>query len=384
MHKHIKLVFEDKFADEPMKTYFSPGRVNIIGEHIDYNGGSVMPFCIDKGIYAAIRKNDKQMIRVLSENFPLQSIQAIAIDIANFEKRGNYSDYVQGIILEIRKLGFKLEYGLDIALSSNLVVGGGLSSSAALAVLLIKIFNDEYRLDFDRKTIALLAKKIENVYLGVNCGIMDQFAIAYGKKDKAIFLNTKDLSYQYLPLNLTDFHLVLINSNVTRKLAESKYNQRQAETQEILRLVNEKSKVDALCDIFDIDEFKDIIFDDVLWRRFRHVVSENIRVMEAKAALEANNFYRLGVLLNESHKSLRDDYEVSTTVLDELVDIAIESGALGARMIGGGFGGSTLNLVLKKDFEGFVARFKELNQKKSNNDFIYSIVQAKDGVMQID
>jgi galactokinase len=386
MNKHILKLYETKFEAEANRIYFSPGRVNIIGEHTDYTFGLVMPFCIDKGIYAAVGRNDDMMIRVFSENFPMQGIIEIDLNDLDFKRLSNYGDYVLGVIKEFEEQGKTLDYGLNICMASNLPVGGGLSSSAALALLNIKVFSDEYGYDISGIEAVKMAKRVENDFLGVNCGIMDQFVIWHGKSDKAIFLDTLTLDYELLPLELDEHVMVLINSNTTRKLSESKYNERFKETEIILKELKKSFEIEYLgrIDLQDLDMYLDKIDNQTLKKRLRHIVSENDRVKRAKEALLANDIKELGNLISESHISLRDDYQVSTSIVDEIVETALKSGALGSRMIGGGFGGSTLNIVLKADLEGFINKFRLLYQPRHEEGFLYSIVVAKDGIKRID
>ena len=386
MIKHVRDLYLNKFYKEPKHIYFSPGRVNIIGEHTDYTGGLVMPFCIDKGIYGAIEKIEDLRINIYSENYTILGI--IEIDLLDLPEKleNNFSDYLVGVIRELNKNNYKLKQGYNIVLTSNLPIGGGLSSSAALSLLLLRMLNDFENFNLSDLTIVKMAKSVENNYLKVNCGIMDQFAIMFSKENRAIYLDTFDLTYDYVNLDFKDYELVIINSNTTRKLADSKYNERQAETKEILAILNENMKVDHLGELEEneLSTYLDFIVDETLRKRLKHIITENARVKHAKIALELNNLYHLGDLLNASHKSLKDDYEVSTEILDDLVDIGIKSGALGSRMVGGGFGGSTLNLVLKDNLESFIEKFKEEYHKRYDTNFVYSILQAKDGIKQID
>ncbi len=386
MVNHIKKLYTEMFDTENDKAYFSPGRVNIIGGHTDYNGGFVLPFCIDTGIYAAIGKNEENQINIYSENFASQGIISIVLKNINYDKKDLYSDYVLGVIKELKNLELTMEYGLNICLSSNLPVGGGLSSSAALCVLLFKVFNDEFSFGLDRTTIAKLSKKVENEFIGVNCGIMDQFVVANGVVNHAIFLNTQDLSYEQVPIYLEDYALILVNSNTTRRLTESKYNTRQMETKTTLKELQAHFDLNYLCDVSleDYPKYAEKIMDPTLRKRFLHLVTENDRVKKAKVALVKNDYLALGKLLTEAHASARDHYEVSSEVLDDLVEMALNSGSLGSKMIGGGFGGSTLNLVKTKDLNGFINRFSEAYQKKYFKQFIYHQIYAKDGVKRID
>jgi galactokinase len=363
MNKHILKLYETKFEAEANRIYFSPGRVNIIGEHTDYTLGLVMPFCIDKGIYAAVGRNDDMMIRVFSENFPMQGIIEIDLNDLDFKRLNNYGDYVLGVIKEFEEQGKTLDYGLNICMASNLPVGGGLSSSAALALLNIKVFSDEYGYDISGIEAVKMAKRVENDFLGVNCGIMDQFVIWHGKSDKAIFLDTLTLDYELLPLELDEHVMVLINSNTTRKLSESKYNERFKETEIILKELKKSFEIEYLgrIDLQDLDMYLDKIDNQTLKKRLRHIVSENDRVKRAKEALLANDIKELGNLISESHISLRDDYQVSTSIVDEIVETA-----------------------LKADLEGFINKFRLLYQPRHEEGFLYSIVVAKDGIKRID
>lgn len=386
MLNHIKKLYKDVFDKENDKAFFSPGRVNIIGGHTDYNGGYVLPFCIDTGIYSAIGRNKENAINIYSENFASQGVINISLKKINFEKKDLYSDYVLGVIKELNNNGYKIEYGLNICLASNLPVGGGLSSSAALCVLLFKVFSDEFGFGLDKVRIATLARKVENEFIGVNCGIMDQFVVANGILNHALYLNTQDLSYEQVPLYLDDYSLILVNSNITRKLTESKYNIRQLETKTILKELQKHFKINYLCDVTtkSYPEYANKITDETLRKRFWHLVTENERVMQAKNALIDKDYPTLGKLLTEAHASIRDNYEVSSEVLDDLVEMAIKSGSLGSKMIGGGFGGSTLNLVKTNKLDNFIEKFSELYQEKYYKQFIYHQIFAKDGVKQID
>lgn len=386
MIKHIKQLFLEKFGYEAQDTYFAPGRVNIIGEHTDYNGGLVLPFCIDKGIYAAIKTRQDKLINIFSENFSIQGMIQIDLDLLPEALLNNYGDYLVGVIKVLLKHNYDLNQGLDIAISSTLHVGGGLSSSAALTVLLLKIFSDKLKLNLTQLEIVKLAKSVENNYLGVKCGIMDQFVIVFSKRDKALYLNTKTLDFELIPLNLKEYSFVLINSDTSRKLADSKYNQRQTETLQALKILQNFYDIEDLSEIAPdfLDEALGKITDVVLKKRVRHVVTENERVRKVKNLLLNNHLREVGDILTEAHYSLKDDYEVSSPLIDDLVEIALKSGASGSRMIGGGFGGSTLNLVLNANLEGFIKEFQTIYQKRYEKPFIYSVVYAKDGIGKID
>jgi galactokinase len=386
MINHIKTVFKDKFMVKPSKVYFAPGRVNIIGGHTDYNGGNVLPFCIDKGLFAAVSNTDDLKIRIFSENFNLEGIISVDLTATKYEKKDRYSDYLLGIIKELQVFNLHLDHGLNITLSSNLPVGGGLSSSAALCMLLLEIINDEFDFGLERLERVKLAKKVENDFIGVNCGIMDQFVIGYGKKDKAVFLNAKTLDFEYVDLLLDDYSFILINSQLSRTLKGSKYNDRQKETNEALKILQKTFNLDYLCDLElkDLDKALTLLGDNILRKRVKHVITESNRVVKAKHALNDHDYESLGKLLTEAHYSAKDDYEISAPTLDKMVDLALENKALGAKMIGGGFGGSILVLVSDDEIDDFIENYQKSFVKEFGKKFIYNIVNAGTGVKLID
>jgi len=285
--------------------------------------------------------------------------------------------------LSIRK--FSVNHGFDIVLYGNLPRGGGLSSSAALLVLITKIVSDYNKLDIDGVRMAMITKAVENLYIGVSCGIMDQFVIANGKSQKAIYLNTKDLDYQYVLVKTDDYKLVLINSNTTRKLTESNYNTRQKETQDALKILQKVIKINHLCDLTPekFEHLKIFLLDETLQKRVKHVVYENDRVKQAKLVLEKNDFIALGKLLNEAHVSARDLYEISTDRLDRLVKLAKELGSIGSKMIGGGFGGSTLNIVKANELDIFISNISSKFRELFKSEPIITVVEPGDGVKLI-
>lgn len=386
MINHIKNVFKEKFMVKANKVYFSPGRVNIIGGHTDYNGGNVLPFCVDKGLFAAVSIRDDSKFKIFSENFNLEGIVSIDLATSKFERKDRYFDYLLGVIKELEMMDLNLDHGLNICLSSNLPVGGGLSSSAALCMLLLEIINDEFEFGLDCLTRVKLARKVENDFIGVNCGIMDQFVIGFGKKDKAVFLNAKTLDYEYVDLVLDDYSLVLINSQISRTLKTSKYNDRQKETSDALKILQKTYKIDYLCDlnVKDLEQILSLLSDQTLKKRVKHVITESNRVEIAKTALNNHDYQLLGKLLTEAHQSAKDDYEISAPVLDKMVDLALENNALGAKMIGGGFGGSILVLVSNYEITEFIENYQKSFTKEFGKKFIYNIVNAGTGVKLID
>ncbi|MDC7243180.1 MAG: galactokinase [Sphaerochaetaceae bacterium] len=385
MKKKILEIFKSVYNYEADKTYFSPGRVNIIGGHTDYNGGHVLPFCIDAGIYAAVSIRKDRTVNVYSDNLSRKGVISFSLDNLSYKRERDFANYVSGVLMELTVRKFKIDCGFDIAIVGNLPRGGGLSSSAALLVLVTKIISDYHNLDLDGTRIALITKTVENLYIGVSCGIMDQFIIANGKADKAIYLNANTLDYQYVPVDTSEYKLLLVNSNQTRKLSESKYNVRQRETQDALKILKNYKNINYLCDLTceDFEELKQHLTDDVLRKRVEHVVYEDKRVKAAKTVLENNDFISLGKLLDEAHTSARDLYEISSEVLDELVILAKECGSLGSRMIGGGFGGSTLNIIKTDNLDNFIKTFSSKYKSLYNKEPIINIFEPTNGVSEI-
>ncbi|MBI9008612.1 MAG: galactokinase [Tenericutes bacterium] len=385
MKEQIIEIFKSVFHYDPDKTYFSPGRVNIIGGHTDYNGGSVLPFCINAGIYAAVSLREDNQVNVYSDNLSRKGIMTFSLENLSYDKDRDFANYVSGVLMELTVRKFDINRGFDICMVGNLPRGGGLSSSAALLILITKIVNDYFNLNIDGVRMALITKTVENMYIGVSCGIMDQFIIANGKKDHAIFLNANTLDYRYVPVDTTNHKLLLVNSNQTRKLTESKYNVRQQETQDALKIMRKHTDIKDLCDLSpeEYEANKIYLTDSMLRRRVLHLVTENVRVRAAKLALENSDFIALGKLLVEAHNSARDLYEISSEVLDDLVEMALASGSLGSKMIGGGFGGSTLNIVKADELDQFIKNFSESYREKYQLEPVINIFEPTDGVSEI-
>ncbi len=345
--------FSSQFGKTPDHIFFCPGRVNLIGEHIDYNGGKVMPCAISLGTWLAVSKNNNKLLRLSSMNFP---------EKADFHLQESYSksgkgwfNYPLGVINEIVQNGDHIS-GLDMLFYGNLPIGAGLSSSASIEVLTGFALSKLFKLDIPGKELALMGKKAENEFIGVNSGIMDQFAVVMGKKDKAILLNCDTLEFEYLPFETGDYILAIINSNKKRTLTESKYNERFAECGKALKALKKELKVDNLCDISltEFEEHRQLINDPILDKRALHVISENFRVGEARDALKANDLVSFGKEMYASHQSLKDWYEVSGKELDTIVDFCkTYDDCIGARMTGAGFGGCAIALVKRDKLEDF-------------------------------
>jgi len=345
--------FQKRFQKKPDHIFFSPGRVNLIGEHIDYNGGKVMPCAISLGTYLAVSKNTDKVFRFQCLNFP----ETAELHLQNsYTKSGKeWFNYPLGILDEVLRRGHPVS-GLDMLFDGNLPIAAGLSSSASIEVLMAFALDQLFQLNIPKVEIALLSKKVENEFIGVNCGIMDQFAVTFGEKNKAILLNCDSLEYELLPFDTGNYFLVIINTNKARSLADSKYNERFAQCGAALKALKKEIDVNNLCEI-DMETFqshKHLINDAVLEKRALHVISENFRVNEAARVLKENELKKFGQLMYESHRSLKELYEVSGIELDTIVDFCKTNNAcIGARMTGAGFGGCAIALIKKESLEDF-------------------------------
>ena len=351
----LKLSFKNVFGEnDNIRLFFSPGRVNLIGEHIDYNGGCVFPSAITYGTYAIVAPREDQIVRLYSANFQDRGIIEFDLTDLSHKEDENWSVYVKGVMVQFKEAGFEISTGFDAYVYGTIPNGSGLSSSASLELLVSQILKELHGYEISMVDMVKLSQQAENQYVGVNCGIMDQFAIGMGKKDYAIKLNTNDLSYEYAEANLGDTSILIMNTNKKRELADSKYNERRAECDKALELLKAQKEINFLCDL-TVDEFNKIshvLTDDVLYRRAKHAIHENDRVQLAIEALASGDLNQFGTLLNQSHQSLRDDYEVTGKELDTIVELAwAQNGVLGARMTGAGFGGCAIALVENDSLE---------------------------------
>lgn len=366
----------ERLQDELIKTlgeggeiscYFAPGRVNLIGEHTDYNGGHVFPCALTIGTWAAVRPREDRKLRLYSMNFPDQPPREISLEALRYQKEEDWCNYPKGVVWAFKEAGYTLPHGLDIVYHGNLPNSAGLSSSACIEVLTGQIILDQFDWKMDGVTLAKLTQKAENEFNGVNCGIMDQFAIAMGKKDHAIFLDTADLSYTYVPVSLQGMRLVIACSNKKRGLADSKYNERRSECEAALAQIQKVKPIHSLGDL-TTEEFEELaanIADPLQRRRARHAVTENQRTIQAVSALQQGDLEQFGQLMNASHRSLRDDYEVTGKELDTLVETAWKQpGVLGSRMTGAGFGGCTISLVQEECVDAFMQAVGTAYQEK--------------------
>ena len=379
MLKEFKKVFGDT---EGVKVFFAPGRVNLIGEHTDYNGGHVFPCALTIGTYGAARLRNDRKLRFYSMNFEQLGVIESELDGLKPEKEADWTNYPKGVMWAFEEKGFQIPQGMDLILSGNIPNGSGLSSSASVEVLTGHILREFFGFQVSNQELALIGQYSENKFNGVNCGIMDQFAIAMGKKDHAIFLDTADLSYTYAPIELSGVKLVIACSNKKRGLGDSKYNERRSECETALSELQKVVKIKSLGELTEkqFEEYQSAISDPVRVRRARHAVYENQRTIKAVSALQANDIEEFGRLMNASHVSLRDDYEVTGIELDTLVEEAWKvPGVIGSRMTGAGFGGCTVSLVKEEDIDLFTRQVGDAYLKKIGYAADFYVVEIGDG-----
>ena len=380
--------FKELFGNaDGVSLYFSPGRVNLIGEHTDYNGGHVFPCALTLGTYGAARKRNDRLVHFYSMNLDHLSVIEASLDELVNKKEYNWANYPFGVVWAFAEKGYTLDCGFDMVIWGNIPNGSGLSSSASLEVLTGVILKDLYGIDALSMTdLALIGQYSENNFNGCNCGIMDQFAVAMGKKDHAIFLDTSTLNYEYAPVVLEDAKIVITNSKVKHSLVDSAYNQRR---QECTYALSELQSVVEIKTLGDLDEetfekHKDAIKDPIRQKRARHAVKENQRTIQAVAALRAGDITRFGQLMNQSHISLRDDYEVSCEEIDILVDLAWAlPGVIGSRITGGGFGGCTVSIVKNDSVDTFTESIGQAYKEKVGHEAEFYIVDIGDGAKRL-
>ncbi len=359
MKTELQAMFEKQFGKEQLTYYFSPGRINLIGEHTDYNGGHVFPSAISLGTYGVAAKRQDRKICLYSENFKETGTITFSLDTLEYEVKDKWANYPKGVIRYLIEAGANITTGLDILFYGTIPNGAGLSSSASIELLTAVILKDLFQLKNSMLDLVKIGKKVENEFIHVNSGIMDQFAIGMGKKDKAILLDCATLEYELVPVELGAYCIVIMNTNKRRELSDSKYNERRAECERALEQLQKELAISALGELDELtfEANKKLIDNEVLYRRARHAVTENQRTLQAKDALTKGDLVTFGKLLNASHTSLKEDYEVTGIELDTLVAAAQkQAGVLGARMTGAGFGGCSIALVKTQNAAEFIKK----------------------------
>ena len=383
-------VLIDEFKDlfgiiEDVYKFFAPGRVNLIGEHTDYNGGHVFPCALTFGTYAIAHKRQDSKLRLFSKNF--ESLGIIDADISSlvYDKAHDWANYPKGIVKTFKDAGFNIDKGLDIMFFGNIPNGAGLSSSASIELATSVAIKSLFQLNVDMIGMVKLSQRSENKFNGVNCGIMDQFACGMGRKNHAMLLNTTTLGYKYVPVNMEGVSIVIANTNKRRGLADSKYNERRSQCEGALSALQQKLQISSLGDL-DEEEYeknKYLIVDEAQRKRAKHAVYENQRTIKAVKALDEGDIMSFGQLMNASHISLRDDYEVTGVELDTLVSAAWSNGAIGSRMTGAGFGGCTVSLVHNEGIPGFVEKVGMEYLDKIGYKADFYVASIGDGARQI-
>ena len=380
--------FEELFGDtSDAHLYFSPGRVNLIGEHTDYNGGHVFPCALTIGTYGAAKKRNDNKIHFYSMNLDNFGVIEVTLKDLSYHAEYNWANYPLGVVWAFAEKGYTLDTGFDMVIWGNIPNGSGLSSSASLEVLTGVILRDLYNIDALTMTdLALIGQYSENNFNGCNCGIMDQFAVAMGKADNAIFLDTSTLKFEYAPVKLKDAKIIITNSKVKHSLVDSAYNTRRQECADALAALQTVVSIESLgdLDMETFEKYKSVIGDPVKEQRAKHAVAENQRTIDAVSALKADNIELFGQLMNQSHISLRDDYEVSCEEIDILVDLAWNtSGVIGSRITGGGFGGCTVSIVKNDAIDTFIETIGAAYKEKVGHEAEFYTVEIGDGARRL-
>lgn len=383
MIKKLKAEFKKQFgAEGDIRTYFAPGRVNLIGEHTDYNGGHVFPCALTIGSYVVARKREDRKLRFYSQNFGELGVMESSLDELRYQPEANWTNYPKGVIWAFGEKGMKVTCGFDYLIYGNIPNGSGLSSSASVELATGVLLKDMFGFDVSMVDLALIGQYAENQFNGVNCGIMDQFAIAMGKEDHAIFLDTANLEYEYAPVKLADAKIVIACSNKKRGLGESEYNERRSQCEAAVADLRKVIDINYLGELDEaqFEHYQSAISDPVCRRRAKHAVYENQRTIKAVQALKDDDIAEFGRLMNASHVSLRDDYEVTGAELDTLVEAAWEQpGVIGSRMTGAGFGGCTVSIVKDEAIDAFIEKVGQIYKEKIGYAADFYVVQIGKG-----
>jgi galactokinase len=369
-----------------IRTFFAPGRVNLIGEHTDYNGGHVFPCALSVGTYAIARKRKDRIVRAFSKNFREWGIIEFPLDELEFNEQHNWANYPKGIVKIFKDHGYPIDQGFDVLFFGNVPNGAGLSSSASIELVTSVMLKGLFDLHVDMLDMVKMSQQAENEFIGVSCGIMDQFAIGMGKKEHAILLDCRALDYQFSPIKLGNASLVIANTNKRRGLADSKYNERRSECERALSQLQTVLDIQALGDLTpeEFEQHKHLITNETDRKRANHVVYENARTIEAVQRLQKGDLKGFGQLMNQSHISLRDDYEVTGKELDALAEAAWEEeGVIGSRMTGAGFGGCTISIVQNNSIEAFVRNVGRKYKEKTGLTADFYVVEIGDGAREL-
>jgi len=388
LKEQLVQTFATLFGDsEGANHYFTPGRVNLIGEHTDYNGGHVFPCALTLGTYGVARKRNDRLMHFYSLNVDSVGVIEISLDDLNHRNSHSWANYPLGVVWAFKEKGHALDCGFDMVIWGDIPNGSGLSSSASVEVLTGLILTDLFAIaDLSMIDLARIGQYAENNFCGINCGIMDQFAVAMGKKDHAIFLDTADLSYEYVPIQLTDAKIIITNSKVKHSLVDSAYNQRRQECTDACIALQKELNITALGQLDEktFDAHKELIGDAIKEKRAKHAVYENQRTIQAVKALNAGDINKFGALMNQSHISLRDDYGVSCEEIDVLVDLAWSiPGVIGSRITGGGFGGCTVSIVTNSAVDTFIDTVGKGYLKKVGHAAEFYTVDIGDGARKL-
>lgn len=383
MQREVTTKFKELYNEALAGVFFAPGRVNLIGEHIDYNGGHVFPCGITQGTYVAIGQRDDRAIHCYSMNFSDKGIMKTSLDQLVYAKEDGWINYVKGIVKYLQEAsGQQLDGGFNLVVYGNIPNGAGLSSSASIELAVGLAVDQIYGLGVDRLTLIQLGQRVENEFFGLNTGIMDQFAIGMAQADQAIFLDTNTLEYSMVPADFKDYIILIMNTNQRRELADSKYNKRRQQCEQALADLQTELDIQTLGDLSSeaFEQHKQLITDEVLRRRAKHAVYENERTLQAKEALTAGDLSAFGKLLDESHRSLRDDYEITGEALDTIVSEAWQQeSVLGARMTGAGMGGCAIALVHKDQAEAVIQAIGPAYQEAIGLEAEFYIAEVGDG-----
>lgn len=384
--KMLEGEFLKTFSQTSENIFFAPGRVNLIGEHTDYNGGNVFPCAITFGTYAAVSKRDDNKFCVKSLNFEELNILEFNLDSLIYDKIHDWANYPKGVIKTFKDHALEISTGLNILYFGNIPNGAGLSSSASIEILTGIIINEIFNLNVDMIDIVKISQEAENKFIGVNCGIMDQFSIGMGKENHAILLDCNTLKYRYSKLEMNGYKIVVTNTNKKRGLADSKYNERRSQCEEALAILQKYININSLGELSedDFNNLQEKITDPIIRKRAKHAVTENQRTLKAINALENNNLTLFGELMNQSHISLRYDYEVTGMELDTLVSLAWNTkGVIGSRMTGAGFGGCTVSIVKEDCIDSFIESLKEQYTNIIGYEPSFYVVSIADGARKL-